>query len=97
MCFCSYFNMSTTKQSWCVTTTHSVVSCETSWTPILVIACDQTLLWVIGDIGAENGVHQTNEPIGTYHLNTLLPGSLEGLQKCPHTVMENLVTLVLPL
>lgn len=60
---------------------------------ILFARCNETLLWIVGDISGDNREHEAIEAISTGHLDALGSRFLQRLQHCAHTIMEQLIAL----
>jgi hypothetical protein len=70
---------------------------NTTRAAVLLTACSETLLRVIGHIRGKNGENLTNKTISTCHLDSRVPCIHERSQQRLHTVMEDLLALGLPL
>ena len=63
-------------------------------TPILIAACNKTLLWIVSNLCVKDGVDPLNFAIGTRHQDTVLTSSNKRPKKHPHGLMEESILCI---
>jgi hypothetical protein len=63
-------------------------------TPILIAACNETLLWIVSNICGKDGVYPSNFAISARHQDTILTSRNKRPKKRPHGLMEESILCV---